>query len=248
MPPKPRKGLRRHALIRAREAPHFPFCMGVGGGINQQFTHSHTCAREHWGEEGTEAKVALTALLALQQSHSQSEARVTQLLAGAAEGTEQQFPGFSLPLEQHRKGSALATSWFLFTTHRLRAPAIDCHVFRVRCKHKFLSLCFLLWGFPPSMPHCCMPSRAFRLSYTAELAHLSHTVSKCLTPLSPNSSFFVKKSVLIKCFLSGICPHPDPPRKGVGTGKEINSRKKKKTLNLVLNSFNQTWDSLTMLS
>lgn len=30
MPPKPRKALRTHALMRAREAPCFSFCKGVG--------------------------------------------------------------------------------------------------------------------------------------------------------------------------------------------------------------------------
>lgn len=38
---------------------------------------------------------------------------------------------------QHRKGSAIALPWFLFTTHRSRAPAIDYHAFGVICKSEF---------------------------------------------------------------------------------------------------------------
>lgn len=54
-------------------------------------------------------------------------------------------PGCPSPaLEQHRKGSAVAISWFLFTTHRSRAPAIDCHAFQVIRKGKF-----------PPPPSCC---------------------------------------------------------------------------------------------
>lgn len=93
MPPKPRKALRMHTLVRAREAPRFAFCMVVGGRINQQLTATGVLLYT----EGTEAKITLAALLALRQTHSQSEARVTRLLSWAAEATEQRFPGFSLP-------------------------------------------------------------------------------------------------------------------------------------------------------
>lgn len=81
-----------------------------------------------------------------------------QAASCCSRGHQQQLPGFSLPgcrspaVEQHRKGRAVAISWFLFTAHRSRAPAIDYHVFRVICKGKFPPPSFVLWFFSPTCP------------------------------------------------------------------------------------------------
>lgn len=124
--------------------------------------YSHRCACVHWSEEGTEAKMTLTALLALHQTHTQSEAQMTWLLSWAAEATEQRFPGFSLP-EPWATQEGQCSCNFLISVYnpQVESTSHDYHVFRVICKHKFLSPCFLLWGFSPHMPHCCMSGRAF---------------------------------------------------------------------------------------
>lgn len=147
----------------------FPFARGWVGRINQQCTATRVLV--YTEVRKAQSKEDPPALLAVHQTHSQWGPGDTAAFLGST--TEQQFPGFSLPscsspaLEQHRKSNAVAISWFLFTTRRSRAPAIDYHVFRVICKARFLSLYFLLWGFSPYMPS----GRAliFRLPYTAEL-------------------------------------------------------------------------------
>lgn len=142
-----------------------------------------------------------------------------------------------LPLPCHwatQEGRAVAISWFLFTTHRWRAPAIDYHAFRVICKGKFpppsFVLCFFLY-----MPSCCMPGSTFIVSFlhATELVHQSHTVSKYLAK-NPKTSLFFKKP--IHYLWSGTCPHPEPPGRKV---KSILKTTPNPLLNcLVLNSFN----------
>lgn len=113
--------------------------------------------------------MTLTVLLALHQTHSQGEARVTRLLPWAAEATEQWFPGLSLSgcssLSNTGKAVQLQFPHFCLQPTGREHLQLITMCFRIYAKTSFYHHIFCCGDFPHISPTASCQAGPSSLSY-----------------------------------------------------------------------------------